>query len=161
MSGKRGKGAKGDTGALEQAAKAERALLRAEREAEQRLDEARARLAKAETRLLRRQAAVAEAEATLRACQAARAAGPEPAPSPEPAPDAPADPDDLVVVATPLAKLTAKPKRAPRKAASVDPVLSADGPAANGAGVDDLPEVAAPSPAKPVSRRRKTAARVG
>jgi hypothetical protein len=78
MGGKRGKGkGRGRTEeALAKAAANERALLRAEREAEGRLNEARAELAKAEARLQRRLTAVREAEAALASCQAARAVGP-------------------------------------------------------------------------------------
>ena len=76
MSGTRGQASKAETDALEQAARAERRLLRAERAAEDRLMTARARLAAAEARVARRRAAVAAAEAALRERQAARAAGP-------------------------------------------------------------------------------------
>ncbi len=61
---------------VKQGGKAEKRLLRLEREAERSLAEARAKLRKAQVRLERRLSAVSDAEALLRARQAARMAGP-------------------------------------------------------------------------------------
>ena len=145
-----GSALEGEVAALETAAAAERKLLRREQQAEARLEAARARLAKAEERYRRRLAEVQEAEAELRARQAARAAGPgQPAPA-RPAASEPAagNPGTVLLLAGSAASDQAGVEAAPGEGRAE--VLLPDGSLAAEASQSAEPEIVAPG-----SRRRR------